>query len=114
MANHWLLKTEPSVYSFQQLQKDKRTVWDGVKNDLALKHLARGSPAIRLSHMEQRRSEGSRNTAFGSEQLDEPAQKLVSSTDAGLKSDSSPVSPRPGDKRSFRFRWGVWIILGVG
>ena len=35
----WLFKTEPSAYSFQQLQKDKRTVWDGVKNNLALKNL---------------------------------------------------------------------------
>ena len=40
MANRWLFKTEPSAYSFQQLQKDKRTVWDGVKNNLALKHLS--------------------------------------------------------------------------
>lgn len=40
MANHWLFKTEPSAYSFQQLEKDKRSVWDGVKNSLALKHLA--------------------------------------------------------------------------
>jgi len=39
MANRWLLKTEPSVYSFQQLQKDKKTMWDGVKNNLALKNL---------------------------------------------------------------------------
>jgi predicted RNA-binding protein with PUA-like domain len=39
MPNHWLFKTEPSVYSFQQLQKDKKTVWDGVANNLALKHL---------------------------------------------------------------------------
>jgi len=41
MANRWLFKTEPKAYSFQQLQKDKQTVWDGVKNSLALKHLAR-------------------------------------------------------------------------
>jgi len=40
MANRWLLKTEPSAYSFQQLQKDKKTAWDGVKNNLALKHLS--------------------------------------------------------------------------
>jgi predicted RNA-binding protein with PUA-like domain len=39
MANRWLFKTEPSVYSFQQLQKDKKTIWDGVKNNLALKNL---------------------------------------------------------------------------
>jgi predicted RNA-binding protein with PUA-like domain len=39
MANRWLFKTEPSAYSFQQLQQDKKTVWDGVKNNLALKNL---------------------------------------------------------------------------
>ena len=41
MPNCWLLKTEPSVYSFQRLVKDKRTVWDGIKNNLALKNLSR-------------------------------------------------------------------------
>lgn len=40
MPNRWLFKTEPSAYSFQQLERDKKTVWDGVKNSLALKHLA--------------------------------------------------------------------------
>jgi len=39
MATRWLFKTEPSAYSFQQLEKDKKTVWDGVKNNLALKNL---------------------------------------------------------------------------
>jgi len=39
MVNRWLFKTEPSVYSFQQLQMDKKTMWDGVKNNLALKNL---------------------------------------------------------------------------
>ena len=40
MPNRWLFKTEPSAYSFQQLQKDTKTVWDGVKNNLALKNLS--------------------------------------------------------------------------
>jgi predicted RNA-binding protein with PUA-like domain len=35
----WLLKTEPSTYSFAQLQRETHTVWDGVKNPVALKHL---------------------------------------------------------------------------
>lgn len=39
MASRWLFKTEPTAYSFQQLEKDKKTVWDGVKNNLALKNL---------------------------------------------------------------------------
>jgi len=39
MASHWLFKTEPSVYSYQQLVKDKKTMWDGVANNLPLKNL---------------------------------------------------------------------------
>ncbi|MGH9508485.1 MAG: EVE domain-containing protein [Terriglobales bacterium] len=35
----FLLKTEPSTYSFADLQHDKKTVWDGVSNPVALKHL---------------------------------------------------------------------------
>ncbi|GAB4217913.1 MAG: EVE domain-containing protein [Synechococcales cyanobacterium] len=37
--NYWLLKTEPSVYSYGDLERDQRTVWDGVGNNLALKHI---------------------------------------------------------------------------
>jgi len=35
----YLLKTEPSTYSFADLQRDKTTVWDGVSNPVALKYL---------------------------------------------------------------------------
>src|SRR5439155_11651320 len=35
----YLLKTEPSEYSFADLQRDKTTIWDGVSNPVALKHL---------------------------------------------------------------------------
>lgn len=37
--NYWLLKQEPTVYNFDKLEKEKKTVWDGVKNNLALKHM---------------------------------------------------------------------------
>jgi len=40
-VQRWLLKTEPTAYSFAQLQKDRRAVWDGVKNPQALKNLSR-------------------------------------------------------------------------
>jgi len=36
---NWLFKEEPTNYSFDELAKDKRTVWSGVKNPLAQKHL---------------------------------------------------------------------------
>jgi predicted RNA-binding protein with PUA-like domain len=40
MPGRWLLKTEPGSYSYAQLERDRRTVWDGVKNPQALKYLA--------------------------------------------------------------------------
>jgi predicted RNA-binding protein with PUA-like domain len=36
---HWILKTEPSTYSFQDLVKAKRAVWDGVSNPVALRNM---------------------------------------------------------------------------
>ncbi len=39
MPQYWLLKTEPSDYSYANLNRDGKTVWDGVSNNLALKHL---------------------------------------------------------------------------
>jgi len=36
---NYLLKTEPSEYSFADLQRDSTTIWDGVSNPVALKHL---------------------------------------------------------------------------
>ena len=44
----YLLKTEPSEYSFADLQKDQTTVWDGVSNPVALKHLRGMKPDDRL------------------------------------------------------------------
>ena len=36
---HWLIKSEPVKYSFEQLQKDGSTVWDGVRNNQAALYL---------------------------------------------------------------------------
>ncbi len=44
MAAYWILKTEPSTYSYDQLERDGRAVWDGVSNPLALKHLRAMQP----------------------------------------------------------------------
>ena len=41
---YWILKTEPSAYSFDQLEHDRTAVWDGVTNPLALKHLREMQP----------------------------------------------------------------------
>ncbi|MSQ42709.1 MAG: EVE domain-containing protein [Chloroflexi bacterium] len=36
---YWLCKTEPSVYSYEQLEADRETRWDGVRNPTALIHI---------------------------------------------------------------------------
>lgn len=38
-ASHWLVKSEPAKYAFADLQRDGRTVWDGVRNNAAALHL---------------------------------------------------------------------------
>ena len=45
---HYLLKTEPSEYSFAELMKDSPTVWDGVKNPAAVKNLRGMRPGDEL------------------------------------------------------------------
>ncbi len=39
MSRQWLFKTEPGQYSYADLEREKKAVWDGVSNSLALKHL---------------------------------------------------------------------------
>jgi predicted RNA-binding protein with PUA-like domain len=41
---YWLLKTEPDNYSYFDLERDGSTVWDGVNNPLALKHIRTMQP----------------------------------------------------------------------
>ncbi len=39
VASHWLVKSEPNTYSFADLVRDGKTVWDGVRNNAAARHL---------------------------------------------------------------------------
>lgn len=44
MPRHWLLKTEPSTYGWDDLVREKTATWDGVSNPVALRHLAAMKP----------------------------------------------------------------------
>jgi predicted RNA-binding protein with PUA-like domain len=77
MASEYLLKTEPSEYSFDDLVKDKETVWDGVHNPVALRNLAQMQPGTKLIIYET----GDRKSAVGT--------ATVVSVDA-----SNPKDPR--------------------
>ena len=49
MPNYWILKTDTDTYSFDDLARERRAVWDGVSNALALKHIrgmAKGDPVL--------------------------------------------------------------------
>jgi predicted RNA-binding protein with PUA-like domain len=48
MGSYYLLKTESSVYSFANLQRDKQTQWDGVSNPTAVKNLREMKPGDQL------------------------------------------------------------------
>src|SRR5437762_12711611 len=48
MSSYWIVKTEPSTYGFDDLARQKTAVWDGVKNNLALKHLRQMKPGDRV------------------------------------------------------------------
>ena len=61
MPNAYLLKTEASGYSFTDLQKDKKTVWDGVSNPVALRNLREMQPGDLLIIYET----GDRKAAVG-------------------------------------------------
>ena len=61
MANSYLLKTEASAYSFEDLQRDGTTVWDGVSNPVALRNMREMQPGAKLVIYET----GDRKTAVG-------------------------------------------------
>lgn len=77
MESYYLLKTEPSEYSFADLQRDKKTEWDGVSNPVALRNMREMAPGARLIIYET----GDRKSAVGT--------ATVVSLDA-----SNPKSPR--------------------
>lgn len=61
MSSSYLLKTEPSEYSFADLQRDKVTEWDGVSNPVALRNLREMKPGTSLIIYET----GDRKSAVG-------------------------------------------------
>ena len=77
MESYYLLKTEPSEYSFADLQRDKKTEWDGVSNPVALRNIREMAPGTKLIIYET----GERKTSVGT--------ATVVSLDA-----SNPKNPR--------------------
>ena len=82
-SNYWILKSEPSTYSFADLQREKRTVWDGIANAQALINLRKmakgdraliyhsgdGTALVGLARIEK--------AAYPDPQLDDPKRVVV-------------------------------------
>jgi predicted RNA-binding protein with PUA-like domain len=60
-SSDYLLKTEPSEYSFEDLRKDGTTLWDGVSNPVALRNLGQMQAGTKLIIYET----GDRKSAVG-------------------------------------------------
>jgi predicted RNA-binding protein with PUA-like domain len=77
-VSDYLLKTEPTEYSFASLQREGTTVWDGVSNPVAVKHLREMKPGDQLIIYET----GNQKSAVGtatvvSVDVPEPAKPQV-------------------------------------
>jgi len=79
----FLVKTEPSTFSFADLRRDKRTVWDGVSNPVALKHLAtirKGDTVIVYHTGDQKQAVGlavAASDAYPDPKLGDPKRPVV-------------------------------------
>jgi predicted RNA-binding protein with PUA-like domain len=94
MAQRWLFKTEPSAYSFARLEADRRTVWDGVKNALALRHLgavAKGDEVLVYHTGDEKAAVGIARVARGA--YPDPKQKDAKLVVVDLEADRA--LPRP-------------------
>lgn len=89
---HWILKTEPGEYSFEDLRRDGSTAWTGITNPQALIHLramARGDAAL-IYHS------GARKALVGTATVARPAYPDPSKRDPRLVAvDVSAGEPLP-------------------
>jgi len=95
----WLLKSDPDTYSFADLERDGQTRWDGVSNNLALKHLRsahRGDQALIYHTGEERAVVGTAEII--SDAYPDPKQKDPRLVVVDLKAGPRLARPVPLDE----------------
>lgn len=82
----FLVKTEPSTYSFADLQRDRRTVWDGISNPVALKNLGtvrKGDTVIVYHTGDEKQAVGlatAASDAYPDPKLEDPKRPVIDLT----------------------------------
>ncbi len=84
---YWLLKTEPSEYAFEDLVREKTTLWEGVKNPLALRHLGsmKAGDDVVVSHTGSVRAAVGRARVASVDARDPKAPRVVLAAGAPLR-----------------------------
>jgi predicted RNA-binding protein with PUA-like domain len=92
MPNYWILKTEPSTYSFQNLVSKGTDVWDGVSNPVALRNLRNMTPGdeVMIYHTGDEKSIVGRASVVSAPRPDPKNSKL---TVVDLKAGSAIGKP---------------------
>jgi predicted RNA-binding protein with PUA-like domain len=112
---HYLLKTEPSEYSFADLQRDKVTVWDGVTNPVALKNLRAMQPGDHLViyHTgDERRTVGTASVvSVDSKDPKKPAVKIKTGTALATATSLADIKANPVFRDSPLLRQGRLSVV---
>lgn len=111
----WLLKTEPDCYSWADLVRDGKTVWDGVSNALALKHIRamkKGDSALIYHTGDERAAIGIAEVA--SDPYPAPGEEDEKLTVVDLK--AGKALPRPVTLDEFKAdpAFASWDLLRIG
>lgn len=83
---YWLLKTEPDCYSFAELQRERRTIWDDVRNALAQRNLRQaqvGDPCVIYHTGEERAAVGTARVVRAAYPDPEHPERTVIDVEAG-------------------------------
>jgi predicted RNA-binding protein with PUA-like domain len=112
---HWLLKTEPDSYSWQNLVDDKQTVWDGVTNPVALKNIRsmkRGDTVLIYHTGGQREAVGIAEVI--SEPRPDPKQQDDRLAVVELKAKKPLARPVSLDEIKADKAFEGWVLLKIG
>ena len=91
MPNRWLFKTEPKDYSYDDLERDQRVMWSGVRNSITLKNLRE----VRLGDQILIYHEGDKNAVVGT------AEAVTDAYPDPIEDDASVVVVEIKPKRKF-------------